>query len=87
MEIIIVLAVFLGLVLIGIPYLWGLGDILACKRFAERPEIDYTAAILHWWEIKALYATQSKAMVKLFPWLAMDLSEDRQVTDEDDVVT
>lgn len=85
--ILIPIGAFLFLLLVGVPWLWGLADMLGCKRFAQRPEIDYTAAILHWWEIKALYATQSRAMVKIFPWLAMDLSEDRQVTDEDDRIT
>lgn len=76
---------FIALALI--PYIWGLADMLGCKRFADRPDIDFTAAILHWWEIKSLFATQSKAMVKKFPWLAMDLSEDREVTDQDNEVT
>ena len=56
-------------------------------RFARKKEVDKTASLLHWWEIKSLFATQSEAMVKKFPWLAMDLSEDRAVTDEDGKVT
>lgn len=82
-----VLAGFLFLLLIGGPWLWGVLDMTRCHRFARKPEIDYTAAVLHWWEVKSLFATQSKAMVKKFPWLAMDLSEDREVTDEDGEIT
>ena len=81
------IGLFLFLLLIGIPWIWGIADMLGCKRFASRPEIDYTAAVLHWWEIKSLFATQSKSMVKLFPWLSMDLSEDRKVTKENGEVT
>ena len=76
-----------GILLIAMPWLWGVADMVGCKRFAGKPEYDTTAAIIHWWEVKSLFATQSKAMVKLFPWLAMDLSEDRNVTDEDGEIT
>jgi len=82
---------WIGLILftliVAVPWVWGVADMLACKRFAARPEIDYTASVLHWWEVKALFTTQSKSMVKLFPWLSMDLSEDRKVTDEDEEIT
>ena len=75
------------LFLFALPWLWGVIDMLGCHRFARKPEYDYTASVLHWWEIKSLFATQSKAMVKLFPWLSMDLSEDRDVTEEDGKIT
>jgi len=83
----IAIGTFLLLLLVGIPWIWGIADMIGCKRFADRPEYDYTAAVLHWWEVKSLFATQSKAMAKIFPWLAMDLSEDRDVTKEDKEVT
>lgn len=73
--------------IVALPWVWGVADMIGCKRFAARPEIDYTAGVLHWWEVKSLFATQSKAMVKKFPWLAMDLSEDRKVTKEDKKIT
>jgi len=79
------LAVFV--IIVTVPWVWGVADMVGCKRFADRPEYDYTAAVLHWWEVKSLFATQSKAMAKKFPWLAMDLSEDRKVTDEDGEIT
>ena len=77
------LTIFLFLLLIGIPWIWGLLDMYGMYRFSRSKVIDTTAALLHWWEVKALYTTQAKAMVKLFPWLGMDLSEDRKVTKED----
>ena len=81
------IGIVLLFLLVGIPWLWGIVDMYGCNRFARKPEYDYTAAVLHYWEVKSLFVTQSKAMIKKFPWLGMDLSEDREVTDEDDVVT
>lgn len=74
-------------IVVALPWIWGVADMIGCKRFADRPEYDFTAAMLHWWEVKSLFATQSVAMVKIFPWLARDLSEDRMVTDEDGEIT
>jgi len=74
-------------IVFGLVWLWGLADMYGCYRFARRPEYDKTASVLHWWEVKSLFATQSKAMIKKFPWLGMDLSEDRELTDEDGKIT
>lgn len=83
MVVILVIIIF-----IMMPFtVWGAADMYGCYRFARKPLIDFTAAILHWWEVKSLFATQYKAMVKIFPWLSMDLSEDREVTDDDDEIT
>ena len=82
-----VLGMVLFILLIALPWIWGIADMVGCKRFADKPEYDRTAAILHWWEVKSLFATQAPAMIKKFPWLGMDLSEDRKVTDEDGEVT
>ena len=84
------IAVFGGavvLLLFALPWLWGIADMVGCKRFSDKPEYDRTAAILHWWEVKSLFATQAPAMIEKFPWLGMDLSEDRGVTPEDNEVT
>ena len=82
-----IITIFIFLLLIGIPWIWGLLDMYGLYRFAREEDVDKTAALLHWWEVKALFTTQSKAMAKLFPCLSMDLSEDRKVTKEDGEIT
>lgn len=73
--------------IVGGVFIWGAVDIYGWYRFGRNPKIDWTASVLRWWQIKSQVATQPERMLKLFPWLSKDLSEEWGVSDEDGEIT
>ena len=74
--------------LLLLPFaLWGVVDMYCGYRMARKPEIDFTNGLLIWWELKWMFASQTKKMARAMPWLSQDLSEQLGVSEDDGEVT
>jgi len=77
------LILVIGIILLGIPYLFGLGFIYTAYRFVRKPEVDKTAGFL--WFIATVWslATQTDSLAKALPFIAQDLTEALNIRPDD----
>ena len=77
-----------ALIVVTLPLtLWGLIDAYIAYRFVRKPEIDSTAGLKWWLELKWLLASQTKGLADIFPWLSQDLGERWGVREDDGRIT
>jgi hypothetical protein len=73
--------------LLAIPLLWGLADMYICYRFIRKPEVDYTAGVHWWWDLKWAFGSQTRIMASKLPWLSKDLTEALGIRPDDGRIT
>lgn len=89
MEIVLVLAIFLGVFLIGIPMILGYYWLYVGKRFKKSAgaTVDQTAFWGNWLVFTWMWAARTKEIVAAMPFFAKDLSENFGVKEDDGRIT
>lgn len=77
----------LFMLLAGIPFFWGLGDMYVAWRFARDHRTDYTVGPLNWWFLKWMLVNNLHRLVDKHPWMRQDLSEILGERDDDQRTT
>lgn len=81
------MTLFLTLLLVGIPWFWGMIDLYMAYRFARENGTDKSASFTNWIAWKWSCVTQMEHIVKLVPFLSKDLTEIYGIRPDDGKVT
>ena len=66
---------------------WGLIDVYMLYRFRRADNIDKTAAVWNWFNLKWVLVSKNKEIAEKLPFLSKDLSEVVGVKEDDGRVT
>lgn len=62
-------------VVVAVPWVWGMTDLYIAYRFRRDNDVDQTAFLLNWFAFKWSWVSVSDKIVEAMPFFKRDLTE------------